>query len=222
MPESPPPTVAVVDDDADSLWLAAVVLTGAGLRVITDDGSTGLADRLARDPPDLILLDLHLEGRDADTALHEIRRQEKLRATPILGFTGALPGDPLLDRVGPALTGRVRKPLDPTELTAAVRRALGAAASPLRVASEPDPALSGLRLRFLHGVSDRIRRIEEARAAGERNALILEVHRLRGAAGNFGFAELAAAAEAAEVALRADSDEAPAAVTRLIVTARAM
>lgn len=222
MPEPTTPTVAVVDDDEDSLWLAAVVLTGAGLRVLTDDGSTGLAERLEADPPDLILLDLHLAGRDADDAIREIRRRDGLRATPILGFTGALPGDPLLDRLGPALAGRVRKPLDPTELTSAVRRALGAAATPLRAVPEPDPVLTGMRQRFLRGLGDRIARIEAARAAGESNALVLEVHRMRGAAGGFGFAELAAAAEAAERALRAGAPDAPATLDRLFVTARSL
>lgn len=222
MPDSPPPTVAVVDDDEDSLWLAAVVLTGAGLRVLTDDGADGLGDRLAASPPDLILLDLHLEGRDADAALHEIRQRDPLRATPILGFTGALPGDPLLARIGPSLAGRVRKPIDPTELTTAVHRALGAAARPLPPLPLPDPALAGMRQRFLHGLNERVRRIEAARAAGEHNTLVLEIHRLRGAAGGFGFADLAAAAETAEKALRDQTAQASAALDRLIVSARAM
>lgn len=220
MPDTPVPTVTVVDDDPDSLWLAAVVLTGAGVRVLTDDGSPGLAARLAGDPPDVILLDLHLEARDADEAIREIRGQERLRSTPILGFTGARSGDPLLERVRPALAGRVRKPLDPTELTTAVRRALGEPARSGGTPAPRDPAIDSLRDRFIAGLAGRVERIEAAAAASERNTLILEVHRLRGAAGGYGFGDLAGAAEAAEQALREDAIDAAEAVARLITAAR--
>ncbi len=221
MTERLAPTIAVVDDDDDSLMLAAAVLTGAGLRVITDDGAPGVAGRLVDPMPSLILLDLHLEGRTAENVLAELRQQERLRGVPILGFTAALPGDPLLERVQPYLAGHVRKPIDPGELSTAIAHALGPDRTTLPRAEPPDPAIADAHRRFRDGLSARIDRIEDALADADTDRLVHEIHQLRGAAAGFGFNDIAQAAASAETALRARIVDAAAAVARLIAVARA-
>ncbi|HUG91302.1 MAG TPA: response regulator, partial [Planctomycetaceae bacterium] len=134
-----PRTIAVVDDDPDTLLLAAAVLTAAGHRVITDDGSRGLADRLANATPDLVLLDLQLEGRDGEDALHEIRADDRLNRVRIMGFSASLPGDPQLARIRNRLVGHIAKPVDPAAPASAVQRAFTAAAEPIVATPPPDP-----------------------------------------------------------------------------------
>lgn len=221
-PERESPAIAVVDDDPDCLLLARAFLNAAGFRVLTDDGAPGLAGRLLAHTPALLLLDLHLEGRDADDVLRELHDAETLRSVPVLGCTGARFDDPVLRRVAPVLAGIVHKPLDPTLLVLAVRRALGFEPPPALPIDDPD--IAALRNRFLDGLPLRLARIQDAAAQGDRESLIHEVHRLRGAAAGFGFAELAALSGNLERQLRDDGtgDAQPvmAAVRALIQTGR--
>lgn len=211
-----PRTIAVVDDDPDTLLLAAAVLTAAGHRVITDDGSRGLADRLANTSPDLVLLDLQLEGRNGEDALHEIRADDRLNRTRIMGFSAALPGDPQLDRIRNRLVGHIAKPVDPAALASAVQRAFTAAAEPVETNTSPDPDVEALRQQFLAGLNARADRITQALAHSNTDQLILEIHRLRGAAGAYGLHDLAGSAANAERLLQKDDANAPPAIARLL------
>jgi len=213
MNERRPALIAVVDDDADSRLLTAAVLTSAGHQAVTDDGATGLAERLAMARPDLILLDLHLDGRDGDEALREIRTNSGLRDVPVVGLTGAIADDPVLERLAPMLAGCVTKPLVPGDLVRTIDQRLEARAGGV-------DEIDAIRRRFLDGLADRIARIEVAMASGEPDALVLEVHRLRGAAAGFGYAGVAAAATAAEQALRSGDAKANETVEKLIEEAR--
>jgi two-component system, sensor histidine kinase LadS len=211
-----PRTIAIVDDDPDTLLLAAAVLAAAGHRVITDDGSRGLADRLASAPPDLVLLDLQLEGRNGEDALHEIRADDRLDRVRIMGFSAALPGDPQLARIRNRLVGHIAKPVDPAALASAVQRAFSTAPEPVPTTAPPDPDLEALRQQFLDGLPARADRIIQALANNNTDQLVLEIHRLRGAAGAYGLHDLAGSAANAEHLLQTDDADAPPALARLI------
>ena len=214
--EHAPATIAVVDDDLDSLFFAQAILSAAGHRVVTDSGAPGLGTRLASAPPNLILLDLHLDGRDGDSALREIRAEAQLRAVRVVGLTGALPGDPVLARVQRHLAGLIAKPIDPDLLTAAVHGLL--ASGPSGAGAE----IEQIRRRFLDGLTDRLKRMEHALAGHDHDTLVLEVHRLRGAAGGFGYTDIATAAAKAELALRAGDAAAVDCFAVLIQAVRAL
>lgn len=221
----PARTIAVIDDDPDTLLLAAASLAAAGHRVITDDGSPGIGNRLADAHPDLILLELHLRDRDGEDALHEIRAEHRLALTPVLGFTAALPGDPTLTRLEHRLAGRIPKPLDPTALANAVERALGDAPpggseAERGAAATADPDLEALHHRFLAGLGDRAERISEAAARQDVHALIAEIHHLRADAGGWNLGDLAAEAANAEHLLRTADPDAPDAISRLLASIR--
>jgi two-component system response regulator GlrR len=214
--EQPAATIAVVDDDPDSLLLAEAILSAAGHRVITDSGTPGLGVRLRGSAPDLILLDLHLEDRDGDAALREIRAEELLRAVRVVGLTGALPGDPVLPRVQSELAGLITKPLHAEALTQVIQRCLSAASSGI------DAHVAGLRQHFLEGLTVRLKRMEQALSHDDLETLVLEVHKLRGAAGGFAYNDIAAAAAVAETALRGARPDALASVALLIEAVRAL
>jgi signal transduction histidine kinase/CheY-like chemotaxis protein/HPt (histidine-containing phosphotransfer) domain-containing protein len=122
-------TVAVVDDDADIRAFTAVVLEGAGYTVLLDDGHTGTAQRLCGDAPDVILLDLHLEGRGGYEALAELRACEPLDGVPVIAFTASgTPAD--LARMRAAdFDGQLLKPVEPDTLLRCVDGALASAAA---------------------------------------------------------------------------------------------
>jgi CheY-like chemotaxis protein/HPt (histidine-containing phosphotransfer) domain-containing protein len=225
--------IAIIDDDADARLLAAAVLRGGGYAPVEDVGAPGVGVRLACDRPALILLDMQLGARTGADALVEIRAVDALRAVPVVALTGARAGDPSLVRLGAELAGVASKPIDPEALLALVAAVLGRpadAAAPVPDARDPAAAgaaaaatpggspagppdgdpLAPLRARFLAGLAGRLARIRAALAAGDAAGLILETHRLRGAAAGHGFRELADAAGRAEDAARAGTDVATA------------
>jgi CheY-like chemotaxis protein/HPt (histidine-containing phosphotransfer) domain-containing protein len=196
-------TVAVVDDDGDIRAFAQAVLRHAGYRALTDDGAPGAGERLAGERPALVLLDLNLAGRSGVEALAELRSVPELDPAVVLAFTAGAMSDPN----PPGFDGRVTKPVEPDALVAAVDTALESRAAPAAVAGgEPeaeDDFLAPLRARFRAGLAGRLRDIELAAKDGaDRETLMRELHKLRGAAAGYGFDALSEAAADAEDALR--------------------
>ena len=196
-------TVAVVDDDADIRAYAQAVLRHAGYRAVADDGAPGVGARLAGERPALVLLDLNLAGRGGAQALAEMRREPALAEVPAAAFTaGSMPGG-----TPAGFEGLVTKPVEPEALVAQVDALLEARLArpvpePEREA-DPDDFLAPLRARFRVGLADRLRAIELAAGGGDRETLLRELHKLKGAAAGYGFDGLSDAATDAEDALRA-------------------
>lgn len=208
-PASAGGVVAVVDDDPDVRAFAAEVLALSGYRAVQDDGRPGVGTRLAAAGPRLVLLDLNLEGRDGVAALRELRGEAALAGVPVLAFTGAaLPRD--LERVRAAgFDDLLMKPVEPDALAARVDAALARSSPTIEDAppeeeapEEDDDYLAPLRARFRSGLPDRLRAMEEAREADDLEALTREAHKLKGAAGGYGYDDLAQLAAAAEGVLR--------------------
>ncbi|HET6764277.1 MAG TPA: ATP-binding protein [Longimicrobiaceae bacterium] len=153
-PRPPPPggrrgTVAVVDDDPDIRAFARVILENAGYRVLLDDGREGTAQRVCDEAPELVLLDMHLEGRGGVEALAEIRACLPLHHVPVIAFTAAgTPPD--LARIRAAeFDGQLLKPVEPETLLRCVDSTISAArlrrsasAVPAPVATSPEPSVS--------------------------------------------------------------------------------
>jgi CheY-like chemotaxis protein/anti-sigma regulatory factor (Ser/Thr protein kinase) len=210
--------VAIVDDDPDLRAYAAAVLEHAGYRVAVDDGAPGAAGRLAEARPAIILLDMNLAGRTGVEALAELRGIRALDAVPVLAFTAASAADSPME----GFAGRVTKPVEPESLLAQVDAGVDALAA--RVAererdAEEEDFLAPLRARFRAGLGSRRLAIESAAGEVDRDALRRELHKLRGAAGGYGYEALADAAGAAEEAVRAGEGEAE--VARLVAMLRA-
>ena len=132
--------------------------------------------------------------------------QPALAHIPVLTFTAAGQDEPLAE----GFAGRVAKPVEPDSLLAQVDAVLESFAGvpDAEPEREDDDFLAPLRARFRAGLADRLRAIEAALAAGDREVLRRELHKLRGAAGGYGFDALADAAGEAEAAVRAGGGEA--------------
>ncbi len=81
----------VVDDEQDILEFLKVILEDEGYSVVTTDKDDYL-ERLNNDtPPDLILLDLLLSGKDGREIVKHLKTQENTKHIPIIMFS-AHPG----------------------------------------------------------------------------------------------------------------------------------
>ncbi|MEI7744033.1 MAG: ATP-binding protein [Chloroflexota bacterium] len=84
---SGPPRVLVVDDDPAGRTIAVTMLVAMGCVVETaSDGGEAVTRLLTADPaevPELVLMDLHLPGRDGWTATREIRARASGRAATV-------------------------------------------------------------------------------------------------------------------------------------------
>ena len=125
MPDPLSPLVLIVDDAADVLTVASVLLEGAGFRVSC--ASSGFAAvKLAFElQPDVILMDLAMPGMDGVETTRHLKRQVQTKHIPVIAFTGEVliaQRDRLQAR---GFADLVAKPCNPDEMAAAVRQAIG-------------------------------------------------------------------------------------------------
>jgi DNA-binding response OmpR family regulator len=115
-------TVLVVDDEPSLRLLCRVNLELEGFRVL-EAGTLDEARRtLEAEPPELVLLDVHIAGDDGRDLLEELRASES--PVKVVMLTGSV--DVTLGRFE-AADRVVVKPFEPLELVAIVRQLVGAA-----------------------------------------------------------------------------------------------
>ncbi len=81
------PTIVVVDDSRDQLWLTERFLTGNGYQVITaESGPKGL-EAIAQAKPDLVLLDVMMPGMDGYEVCSRLQGQSETAYIPVIFIT---------------------------------------------------------------------------------------------------------------------------------------
>ena len=108
--------------------LIAGILESAGHRIVeADDGADGLA-KFAADPPDLVITDMVMPGKEGIETILELR--EINNDLPIIAISGSFTGSPVYlqaaARLGATVT--LQKPFDVDHLLAAVDQCLGSGA----------------------------------------------------------------------------------------------
>lgn len=87
------PKILVADDSELILRMATDLLTEAGYQVITaGDGASALR-RAEEEHPDVVVLDLLMPRMTGFDVLREIKRNERLRRTPVLVMSGVYKED---------------------------------------------------------------------------------------------------------------------------------
>jgi DNA-binding response OmpR family regulator len=82
------PRVLIIDDDASHRRLAQVVFERGGFEVsIADDGSEGVRQAIIK-PPNVIILDLMMEGLHGFEVCKMLRANSNLRRTAIIVTSG--------------------------------------------------------------------------------------------------------------------------------------
>ena len=125
-PAAPCPLILVVDDDADFVAAARLVLEAAGWRVTAAANSREAVACLREERPGVVLLDLMMETPLAGLELaRAIRADERLRRVPLVALS-AIRSSEWADRLPPAselpFDDFVDKPIDPRSLLEKVRR----------------------------------------------------------------------------------------------------
>lgn len=115
--------ILLVEDNRLNQELIGDLLSLAGHRVdIAEDGDQ-LRLRIGNgDAPDLILLDVLLPGSDGVTLLGELRRQERMQATPVLAVTAQALAADMARFQAAGFDAVITKPIDTRTFVAEVEK----------------------------------------------------------------------------------------------------
>ena len=114
--------VLVVEDNEKNMKLVRDVLQATGYRTLETTRAEEAIELALSQAPALVLMDVQLPGIDGVEALARLRCDERTAAIPVLALTAqAMHGDRerFLDA---GFDGYLSKPVDVTELIAAVRK----------------------------------------------------------------------------------------------------
>jgi CheY-like chemotaxis protein len=125
------PWVLLAEDNEISARVVGDFLQARGCQVVTAGSGIEALERARARKPDVILMDIQMPGMDGLEATRQIRRDERLSATPIIALTAlAMPGD--RERCLQAgADDYLPKPLNLTALVARIRGLLRPAPAPV-------------------------------------------------------------------------------------------
>jgi DNA-binding response OmpR family regulator len=83
--------ILVVDDEPEIVKMVGRLLEGRGHRVTTARDGQEALDAVARERPDLLIIDLHLPKVDGFEVTKLLRAQDSTRDLPIVMMTAAFP-----------------------------------------------------------------------------------------------------------------------------------
>lgn len=113
--------VLIVDDVPETVELISMAVSHLGHQPIGMQSAQAALDQLAQAPPDLILMDFMMPGKDGLETLKSIRSLPQCERIPIL-FSTASSDVVLEERVLAAGgNGLLRKPLELSELDRAIK-----------------------------------------------------------------------------------------------------
>ncbi|HET7746690.1 MAG TPA: response regulator [Vicinamibacteria bacterium] len=112
-------TVMAIDDDMDTLELLGTVLDAAGARFLAVSDAREALDRIVEAPPDLLLVDIAMPGRDGEEIVRRLRERPAAEGgrVPAITVTACLPTESARRRWRSAgFQCAVAKPFDPRAL----------------------------------------------------------------------------------------------------------
>lgn len=118
-PESPY-RVLIVEDDRPQALFAQSVLHGAGMLAEVEMDAEKVIDSIQRFVPDLLLMDLHLPGRDGMSLTKAIRERPEYLDLPIVFLTGDPDPEKQYEVLDSGADDFLSKPVRPRHLIAAV------------------------------------------------------------------------------------------------------
>ena len=112
--------ILAIDDDSDALALLHQVLTSAGYQVRLADSGESALRAVAADPPDLILLDVHLSGIDGFEVCRRFKARADTRQIPVILLSGTGGQAEVLEGLRLGAADYIVKPFRAEELLARV------------------------------------------------------------------------------------------------------
>ncbi len=127
---SEPHRILVVDDQQEILDLTETVLTGGGYSITTALSGDAALGQLAREPFDLVLLDINMPGMDGWETLRLLRADEQLEDLAVVMFSVKGEMSDKVHSLQEGASGYITKPFLVDELIARVKRVLEARRPP--------------------------------------------------------------------------------------------
>ena len=119
---TPPPHILVVDDDPGILRLLTMRLRSWGCRVSTAATAEEALARIAIDPPQLLLSDVRLPGKDGAELFEEIRKTRPMLPVILMTAHGTIPD--AVEAMSRGVFGYLTKPFDSQALHEKIEQAL--------------------------------------------------------------------------------------------------
>jgi two-component system cell cycle response regulator DivK len=114
--------ILVVEDQADDRQIIRDMLAGTGYAITeAEDGEQALA-AVAKERPDLILMEIQLPTMDGYEAMRRIRTNPTLLSIPIIAVTSFAPSGEEQEARAAGCDDFVPKPYSPRELLAKIRQ----------------------------------------------------------------------------------------------------
>ncbi len=138
--------VLIVEDDRGQALFAQSVLHGAGMQAEVEMVPDGVIPAIERFKPDLVLMDLHMPGRDGMSLTLQIRQRPEFLHLPIVFLTGDPDPERQFEVLESGADDFLTKPIRPRHLIAAVsnriqRARQRAPAAPISQSFNPDTGL---------------------------------------------------------------------------------
>ena len=109
------PSILVVDDSPDILFLVEAILQGAGYHINCAENGYDALEQVQQSLPDLIIVDIMMPGLSGYDVIHKLRQNSDLPYIPILVMTACSFFEVKQESKGEA-DGVIYKPIDIDEL----------------------------------------------------------------------------------------------------------
>lgn len=116
--------IFVVEDHPLSRELAVVALEARGYAVLAAEDGIGLVERVKRERPALVLMDLQLPGIDGFTLTQQLKLDPETRDIPILAVSAFAKPEDRIRALGAGCAAFITKPIDVSIVLETVARLL--------------------------------------------------------------------------------------------------
>jgi CheY-like chemotaxis protein len=131
----PPERILVVDDEPDNRELLEIILEAEGFLILTAGSGAEALASVAREPPDLIVLDVMMPGMTGYEVAATLKSDPATSRIPILIFSAL--SDPNAKQLGVSAGADdyIAKPVEYAELVSRVKKLLRLKTEPLNPAA---------------------------------------------------------------------------------------
>lgn len=117
-------TVLVVDDDKDLLQLVDLKLQAEGFHTLLSLNGENIREIITRSRPDLVLLDIHMNGVNGGDICRDIKSNPATSSIPVLLFSANENIEQIKEECG--ADGFIKKPFQDPHFKDAIEEFLGA------------------------------------------------------------------------------------------------